>query len=98
MEISGNSAYYAGLNAVQAGQNRVDQAAGQIASTAVERSAGSQSSELQVNRLRGVDRSQESDVASSVVQMSVGKLQVELGVKVAKASDEALGTLIDTYA
>ncbi|KTC32258.1 pyrroloquinoline quinone biosynthesis protein PqqE [Pseudomonas sp. L5B5] len=98
MEISGNSAYYAGLNAIQAGQNRVDQAAGQIASTAVERSAGSQSSELQVNRLRGVDRSQESDVASSVVQMSVGKLQVELGVKVAKASDEALGTLIDTYA
>lgn len=98
MEISGNNAYYAGLNAVQAGQNRVDQAAGQIASTAVERSAGSQSSELQVNRLRGVDRSQESDVASSVVQMSVGKLQVELGVKVAKASDEALGTLIDTYA
>lgn len=98
MEISGNNAYYTGLNAVQAGQNRVDQAAGQIASTAVERSAGSQSSELQVNRLRGVDRSQESDVASSVVQMSVGKLQVELGVKVAKASDEALGTLIDTYA
>ncbi|AZC21171.1 MULTISPECIES: hypothetical protein [Pseudomonas] len=98
MEISGNSAYYAGLNAIQTGQNRVDQAAGQIASTAVERSASSQSSELQVNRLRGVDRSQESDVASSVVEMSAGKFQVELGVKVAKASDEALGTLIDTYA
>ncbi|MBC2654468.1 pyrroloquinoline quinone biosynthesis protein PqqE [Pseudomonas sp. MSSRFD41] len=98
MEISGNSAYYAGLNAIQAGQNRVDQAAGQIASTAVERSASSQSSELQVNRLRGVDRSQESDLASSVVEMSAGKFQVELGVKVAKASDEALGTLIDTYA
>ncbi|AZC25657.1 MULTISPECIES: pyrroloquinoline quinone biosynthesis protein PqqE [Pseudomonas] len=98
MEISGNSAFYAGLNAIQAGQNRVDQAAGQIASTAVDRSAGSQSSELQVNRLRGVDRSQESDVASSVVEMSAGKFQVELGVKVAKASDEALGTLIDTYA
>jgi hypothetical protein len=30
--------------------------------------------------------------------MSMGKVQTELGVKVAKASDEMLGTLIDTYA
>lgn len=29
---------------------------------------------------------------------ALGKHQVELGVKVAKASDEMLGTLIDTYA
>ncbi|MBP5100246.1 pyrroloquinoline quinone biosynthesis protein PqqE, partial [Pseudomonas protegens] len=45
-----------------------------------------------------VDRSQESDLASSMVEMSMGKIQAELGVNVAKASDEVLGTLIDTYA
>lgn len=33
-----------------------------------------------------------------MVDLTLGKLQAELGVKVAKASDEVLGTLIDTYA
>jgi hypothetical protein len=98
MEISGNSAFYAGLSTIQTGQNRVDQAAGQIANTMVERSMTSQSSEAQVDRLRSVDRSQQSDLASNVVEMSQGKFQVETGVKVAKASDEILGTLIDTFA
>ena len=98
MEISGNTAFYAGLSSVQSGQNRVDQAASQIASQAVDRSVTSQSSPTQVDRLRSVDRSQQSDLASSVVDLSMGKLQAELGVKVAKASDEVLGTLIDTYA
>lgn len=98
MEISGNSAFYAGLNAIQTGQNRVDQGSSQIASSAVERAADSQASVNSVNRLPGVDRSQDSDLASSMVDMSMGKIQVELGVKVAKASDEVLGTLIDTYA
>ena len=37
MEITGSSAYYAGLSAIQTGQNRVDQAAGQIANTTAER-------------------------------------------------------------
>ncbi|MNF14286.1 hypothetical protein D3C80_2164460 [compost metagenome] len=58
----------------------------------------SQSSEAQVNRLRSVDRSQESDLASNMVEMAQGKFQVEAGVAVAKASDEMLGTLIDTFA
>ena len=98
MEISGNTAFYAGLSTIQTGQNRVDQAAGQIASTTIERSVTSQSSEAQVDRLRSVDRSQQSDLASSMVEMSMGKTQAELGVKVAKASDEMLGTLIDTFA
>jgi len=47
--------------------------------------------EAQVDRLR-------SDLASNVVEMAQGKIQAELGVKVAKAADEVLGTLIDTYA
>jgi hypothetical protein len=98
MEISGSTAFYAGLSTIQTGQNRVDQAAGQIASTVIDRSEKSQSSESQVDRLRSVDRSQQSDLASNVVEMSQGKFQVELGAKVAKASDEMLGTLIDTYA
>jgi len=98
MEISGNSAFYAGLSTLQAGQNRVDQAAGQIANMTIERSVTSQSSEAQVDRLRSIDRSQQSDLTSNIVEMSQGKFQVELGVKVAKAADEMLGTLIDTYA
>ncbi|MBI3904167.1 MULTISPECIES: pyrroloquinoline quinone biosynthesis protein PqqE [unclassified Pseudomonas] len=98
MEISGSTAFYAGLSTLQTGQNRVDQAAGQIANTTIERSVTSQSSEAQADRLRSVDRSQQSDLASNVVDMAQGKIQAELGVKVAKAADEVLGTLIDTYA
>ena len=98
MEISGNTAFYAGLSSIQTGQNRLDQAASQIANTTIERSVTSQSSDVQVDRLRSVDRSQQSDLESSMVEMSMGKVQAELGVKIAKASDEMLGTLIDTYA
>jgi len=98
MQISGNTAFYAGLSTIQTGQNRVDQAAGQIANNTIERSVTSQSSEVQVDRLRSVDRSQRSDLTSNVVEMAQGKFQVEAGAKVAKASDEMLGTLIDTFA
>ena len=98
MEISGSSAFYAGLGAIQAGQHRVDQAASQIVNNTVERAATSQSSDYQAERLRSVDRSQQMDLATGAVEQAMGKHQVELGVKVAKASDEMLGTLIDTYA
>ena len=93
MEISGSSAFYSGLSAIQTGQNRVDQAAGKIASAAT-----TQPSDAQNDRLRSVDANQASNSASNMVEMAQGKLQVELGAKVAKASDEMLGTLIDTYA
>ena len=93
MEISGSSAFYSGLNTIQTGQNRVDQAAGKIASAAT-----SQPSDAQNDRLRSVDANQASNSASNMVEMAQGKFQVELGAKVAKASDEMLGTLIDTYA
>ncbi|MFJ4344537.1 pyrroloquinoline quinone biosynthesis protein PqqE [Pseudomonas sp. NPDC089401] len=98
MEISGSTAYYAGLNAIYNGQNRVDQAAGQIANASVERSSTSQSSDFQAERLRSVDRSQQMDMATSTVQLALGKTEVEAGAKVAKASDEMLGRFIDTYA
>ncbi|AVD88150.1 MULTISPECIES: pyrroloquinoline quinone biosynthesis protein PqqE [unclassified Pseudomonas] len=98
MEITGSSAFYAGLGSIQAGQNRVDQAASQIANSTVERAATSQSSDYQAERLRAVDRSQQMDLATSAVQLALGKQEVELGAKVAKASDEMLGRFIDTYA
>ncbi|MDD2089515.1 pyrroloquinoline quinone biosynthesis protein PqqE [Pseudomonas guariconensis] len=97
MEITGSTAYYAGLGAIQAGQNRVDQAASQIASSTVERAATSQSSDYQAERLQAVDRSQQMDLATSTVELALGKHEVALGVKVAKASDEMLGRFIDTY-
>ncbi|MBK4989099.1 MULTISPECIES: hypothetical protein [Pseudomonas] len=98
MEITGSSAYYAGLGAIKAGQERVDQAASQVANLSAERTATSQSSDFQAERLRGVDRSQQMDLATSTVQMALGKLEVELGAKVAKASDDMLGRIIDIHA
>lgn len=98
MEISGSTAFYAGLSTVQTGQNRVDQAAGQIANNTLERSVTSQSSDSQVDRLRSVDRAQQSGLSNSMVEMAQGRFQLEAGVKMAKASDEMLGTLIDTFA
>ncbi|UBM25721.1 pyrroloquinoline quinone biosynthesis protein PqqE [Pseudomonas sp. p1(2021b)] len=98
MEITGSTAYYAGLGALQAGQHRVDQAASQIANGTVERAATSQSSDYQAERLRAVDRSQQMDLATSSVELALGKHHVELGAKIAKASDEMLGRFIDTYA
>ncbi|QJI31427.1 pyrroloquinoline quinone biosynthesis protein PqqE [Pseudomonas sp. ADAK18] len=93
MEVSGSSAFYSGLSSMQSGQNRVDAAAGKIASAAT-----SQPSDALNDRLRAVDGNQQSNSASNMVEMAQGKFQVELGAKVAKASNEMLGTLIDTYA
>ncbi|HEY0287258.1 MAG TPA: pyrroloquinoline quinone biosynthesis protein PqqE [Pseudomonas sp.] len=98
MQISLNNTLYPGLSAIQVGQSRVDQAASQLASPATEISGRSQSSDFQLENLRAVDRSQRSDMASNVVELAQGKNQVMAGLKVEKASDEALGTLIDTYA
>lgn len=98
MQISLNNTLYPGLSAIQVGQDRVDQAATQLASPATEVSGRSQSSDFQLERLRSVERPDRSDLASNVVEMEQGLLQVKAGVKVEKASDEMLGTLIDTYA
>ena len=98
MEITGSTAYFAGLGAIQAGQRRVDQAASQIANGTAERAATSQSSDYQAERLHAVDRSQQMDLVTSTVELALGKHQVELGAKIAKASDEMLGRFIDTYA
>lgn len=96
MQIS--SSFNSGLSSIQAGQARVDQAGSMIANNAMDTSAKSQSSNDQVNRLHSVDRSQQTDLATNAVELTLGKIQVQAGVKVEKASDEMLGTLIDTHA
>jgi len=98
MQISLNNTLYPGLSAMQVGQNRVDQAATQLASPATEVAGRSQSSDFQLERLRSVDRPQSSDMATNVVELTQGRVQVQIGARVEKASDEALGTLIDTFA
>ena len=97
MQISMNNTLYPGLSAIQVGQDRVDQAASQIASTSIEVSGRSQSSDFQLENLRSVDRSQRSDLPANIVELAAGKGQVQAGLAAQKASDEALGTLIDTY-
>jgi hypothetical protein len=98
MQISMNNTLYPGLSAMEVGQSRVDQAATQIASSNIEVSGRSQSSDFQLENLRSVDRAQRSDIATNVVELESAKLQFQAGASVQKASDEALGTLIDTYA
>jgi hypothetical protein len=98
MQITLNNTLYPGLSAMQVGQERVDQAATQLASPNTEVAGRSQSSDFQLERLRSVDRAQRSDMATNIVELTQGRIQVQLGAKVEKASDEALGTLIDTYA
>ena len=98
MQISMNNTLYPGLSAIQVGQGRVDQAATQLANAGTEVSGRSQSSDFQLERLRAVDRSQRTDMATNVVELTQGRIQVQAGVKVEKAADEMLGTLIDTYA
>ncbi|WP_455922028.1 pyrroloquinoline quinone biosynthesis protein PqqE [Pseudomonas putida] len=99
MQITSGSAYYAGLSSVQNGLTRVDQAASQIASNAVESTSPvtNQSTDLQAKRLLSVDISQQ-DLANSAVQLNQGRMEVEAGLKVEKAATETIGTLIDTYA
>jgi hypothetical protein len=98
MQITMNNTLYPGLSAMEVGQGRVDQAATQIASSNIEVSGRSQSSDFQLENLRSVDRSQRSDLAANVVELESGKVQIQAGVAAQKASDEALGTLIDTFA
>jgi hypothetical protein len=98
MQITMNNTLYPGLSAMEVGQSRVDQAATQIASSNIEVSGRSQSSDFQLENLRSVDRAQRSDLSANLIEMASGKVQVEAGVSVQKASDEMLGTLIDTYA
>jgi len=96
MQIS--SSLTAGLSAIQAASTRFDNAAAKVAGVANDSPALTQSTGYQAQRLNAVDASQQTDLAAATVQMTQAALQVEAGAKVEKASDRALGTMIDTYA
>lgn len=89
MEISGN-ALNAGLNALQAGQRRVDQAAAEIASTSLPRPEQvPDSSQPPASNV---------DLATSLTELKVGKTEAQAGAKVIETADEVLGTLVDVRA
>ncbi|WP_271410320.1 hypothetical protein [Pseudomonas sp. Q1-7] len=83
MEIQG-SAFSAGLGAIQSGQRRLDQAAGEIASANVPPADAS--------------TQHGAELAGNLVELTVAKLQTQAGAKVVATADDVLGTLIDTHA
>lgn len=95
MEITG-SAFSSGLNAIQAGQRRVDQAAVDIAGNAVTPPPGETPPQQQVNPSQALEQNSQADLAQSLVALTVGKTEVQAGAKVVETADEVLGTLIDT--
>lgn len=80
------SAFNAGLATVHNSQQRVDRAAGEIASASLPRSEAA------------ANAPSEADLAVQLVELQRGKLDAAAGVKLIKTSDEMLGTLIDTRA
>ncbi|MBC9249012.1 hypothetical protein A9179_01860 [Pseudomonas alcaligenes] len=92
MEITA-SAFNSGLNAIQAGQRRVDQAAGEIAGAAVTPQEPSEAAQAPA-----FGRDVQADLAQSLVALQVGKVEAQAGAKVVETADEVLGTLIDTRA
>ncbi|WP_313518793.1 hypothetical protein [Pseudomonas sp.] len=88
MQISGN-AFSSGFSGIQAGQQRIDRAAGDIASQSA-RAKGVEETSTQVR--------ENDDLARSLVDMRTGKQDVQINAKVVETADDVLGTLIDTRA
>ncbi|MGL4317748.1 MAG: hypothetical protein ACRCTL_14200 [Pseudomonas sp.] len=98
MQISG-SAFSSGLNAIQAGQRRVDQAAVDIAGNAVTPpQPGETPPQQQVEPSQALEQNSQADLAQSLVALTIGKTEAQAGAKVVETADEVLGTLIDTRA
>jgi flagellar hook protein FlgE len=93
MQISASSAFNSGLSSIQSGQQRVNQAASDIASiNVVKPAAESQAANPSNNQAQPVD------LATSLVDLQIGKQQVQAGAEVIKTADDALGTLLDIRA
>lgn len=93
MEISGSSAFSSGLSSIQNGQRRVDQAAAQIAGASLPQAVpAEQPSTPSVSEARSVD------LASSLVDLQVGKVEIQAGTRVLETADAVLGTMLDTRA
>lgn len=88
MQISSTSAFSAGINAIQSGQRRVDQAAGEIASAPIT-AERAQANEPSAAR---------ADIAENMVEMRVGQYEAQAGARVVQTADKVLGTLIDVTA
>lgn len=95
MEISG-SAFNSGLNAIQAGQRRVDQAAADIAGNTLSQAPVETPPTQQVNPSPSSASNTQADLAESLIALNVGKTEAQAGAKVVETADEVLGTLIDT--
>lgn len=93
MQISASSAFNSGLSSVQSGQQRVNQAASDIASINVVKPATESSAANPSN-----NQAQPVDLATSLVDLQIGKQQVQAGAEVIKTADDALGTLLDIRA
>ncbi|WP_028238154.1 hypothetical protein [Stutzerimonas azotifigens] len=83
MQVSA-STFQAGPSGIQAGQRTATQAAGDLASLP----AAASSAPAAGNQ----------DLGSLLVQLDLGRQQVESAAKVVKTADEVMGTLIDTHA
>ncbi len=99
MEISA-SAFNSGINSIQAGQRRADQAASDIASNAVAQQPqpSSAAPANQVNPATSLAEQTRPDLTESLVALRQAQNEVEAGAQVVKTADEVLGTLIDTTA
>jgi flagellar hook protein FlgE len=93
VQIFANSAFGSGLAGVQNGQQRVNQAASDIASINVAKPVA----ETPAANLNNI-QAQPVDLATSLVDLQVGKEQVQAGAKVIKTADDVLGTLLDIRA
>lgn len=93
MQISAYSAFNSGLSSVHNGQQRVNQAASEIASLSLPTSAPESTALKSSDSL-----AQPVDLTTSLVDLQMGKQQVQAGAEVIKTADDALGTLLDIRA
>lgn len=99
MEIS-RSAFSSGISTVQSGQRRVDEAAADIASNAVNQQPRPTSAPPanQVNPAPSSAEQNSPALADSLAALREGQIEAETGAKLVKTADEVLGTLIDVTA
>ena len=99
MEISAN-AFNSGLNGIQSGQRRVEQAAADIASNTINPSQQTTQTppQNQVSPSSQVSERSLPDLTESLVALRVGENEVRANARVVDTADEVLGTLIDTRA
>lgn len=85
MDVSA-SALSSGVVGIQAGQQRVERAAAELAG-GVAAAPSSPKSTLSL-----------SDMATQMVELTVGRLEVQAGARVVETADEILGTLVNIRA